>query len=126
MDCPLFKNSTRHCIHKFSEIVSIGTFEYCNSDGHKMCPFYKIIVEKSPNCEFINKCGISFLEHFSYARMVEMYELNPQNFLNYCLSDVKKMNCALYKYQKEGKDCPKDLLPDGRKINLDDLTKYSY
>ena len=126
MNCPLFKNSTRHCIEKFSEIVSIGTFEYCTTDGHKMCPFYRIIVEKSPYCEFINECGLSFLEYFSYARMIEMYELNPQSFLDYCLSEGKKMNCALYECKKEEKDCPKGLLPDGRKIELDDLTKYSY
>jgi len=126
MSCPLFKNSTRHCIEKFSEIISIGTFEYCTTDGYKVCPFYKIIVEKSPHCEFINKCGLSFLKNFSYPRMVEMYELNPLSFLEYCLSDDKKMTCALYNYQKEEKECPKGLLPDGRKIKLEDLTNYSF
>ena len=52
--------------------------------------------------------------------MVEMYEINPQVFLEYCLSDDKKMNCALYKYRKEGKDIPEGLLPDGRKIELEE------
>jgi hypothetical protein len=119
MSCPLFVDFTRECIHKFPEIVAIGTYGYCSSDGYKMCPFYKIIVEKSPHCEFIKNCGISFLEYFSYPKMVEMYELNPQNFLEHCLSDDKKINCAIYKYRKDGKDIPKGLLPDGRKIKLE-------
>ena len=127
MSCSLFENRTRHCSTKFPEIVSIGTYKYCTTDGYKMCPFHKIIVEKSPHCEFINKCGLSMLEYFSYARMVEMYELNPQSFLDYCLSDEKKTDCARYKYQKERKkNCPKVLLPDGRTIKLEDLIRTSY
>ena len=48
MSCPLYNDFTRECVEKFPEIVSIGTYDYCSSDGYKTCPFYKIIVEKSP------------------------------------------------------------------------------
>jgi len=118
MPCPLFIDFTRECIHKFPDIASIGTYDYCSSDSYKLCPLYKMIVEKSPHCEFIGKCGMSFIEYFSYPKLVEMYESNPQSFLEYCLSDDNKVNCALYKYRKEGKDAPYGLLPDGRKIKL--------
>ena len=118
MSCPLYNDFTRECAEKFEEIVTIGTYDYCSSDGYEMCPFYKIIVENSPHCEFIEKCGISFLKYFTYSKMVEMYEFNPQSFLEYCLSDDNKVNCALYEYRKEGKDIPEGLLPDGSKIKL--------
>jgi len=101
MSCPLYINFTKHCIQKLPEIVEIGTYDYCFSDGYKMCPFNKIIAEKSPYCELIKNCGISFLEYFSYSKKVQMYELNSQNLLEYCLSDNKKKNLCFYKYGKK-------------------------
>jgi len=119
MSCPLYENFARHCIQKFPKIVTIGTYDYCSSDHYKICPFYRIIVKKSPHCEFMTKCGLSFIDQFSYSRMVEMYELNQQNLLEYCLSDDKKINCAIYTCRKEGRNIPKGLLPDGKKIKLE-------
>ena len=121
MTCPLYKDYTRGCIVEFPKLLSSVTYDFCDSDGYKICPFYKIIVEKKPSCEFVEECGSQFIKNAKY-----LFE-NPGSYgeirnliEEYCLSDIN-INCARYKLYKAGKKAPMLLLADGSKIKLRDV-----
>jgi hypothetical protein len=111
MPCPLYADFTRECITKI-EVTPDASFDFCNSDRYIECPFYRTIQNIGEFCENIKKCPI--YAHFSLGEFEKFLQMTKQ----YCLSE-NHVYCQRYKIKKEAKEVPKELLPDGRTIELD-------
>jgi hypothetical protein len=108
MSCPMYTDYTRGCITQI-EVRPDASFDFCASERYIECPFYRTINHIGSICENIKKCPMYM--HFQIGTF--------EDFLNitklYCLSE-KRDQCVRYKLKKAGKEVPKDLLPDGKKI----------
>ncbi len=122
MTCSLYKDFTRGCIEKFPKIMSSVTFDFCDSDNYKICPFYKIIIEKRPYCKSIEDCASQFLNLIRYiSRNPKTYGRIMQLVDQYCLSENNNENCARKKLMKSGKKIPKNLLQDGSRLKFREI-----
>ena len=111
MSCPLYKDFTRECAEKFEGIVQISSFDVCESDRYKECPFYRLINEPEKLCEYADRCVQGeFIWKESFERI--MWVSNT-----YCLSE-NKVNCERYKLMKTGEVVPENLRVDGSRIEL--------
>jgi hypothetical protein len=113
MSCPLYKDFTRGCVTEFKEVVNVANFDFCDSeDGYKICPFYKIINKEVTICE--NTLFCRKRSHLENLNMETISELS----IKYCFSD-NRINCAIYRLRKEGKEVPDNLLADGSMLKID-------
>ena len=112
MSCPMYKDFTRECIETFEVIIHLSNINFCESDRHKECPFYRYINETEKRCEYAERClhGKTVLET-PFERMVSVSK-------TYCFCE-NKVNCERYKVMKSGKVTPEGLGVDGRRIELE-------
>lgn len=122
MQCPLYEdNQIRNCEKQFNLLVSDVSYDFCNSEEYEICPFYKILIEKKPYCEYIEECGYHFHRLNSIIHHnVEKYREIMNLIFNYCLSE-NKCNCDRLKYKKTGKPVPKVLLQDGSILQIREI-----
>ena len=111
MGCPLYEDFSRGCVKKYRRVLQVPTFDICESDNYDECPMYNIIMKKVECCKYTPACdkemdfGSWDFKHLKYIAT------------NFCFYG-KKENCAIYKLRKAGKDVPKELQPDGSKVEL--------
>jgi len=114
MSCPLFEDSTRRCRTRFNDIIQINSYDICELDGYKKCPFYRVINEIDVCCKYVEACMSLRLKDTGgsvpYEAMVQVGEI-------YCFT-ANNVNCAVYKLREAGKDVPIDISPDGSKIEM--------
>jgi hypothetical protein len=110
MSCPLYADFTRGCITKI-EVIPDASFDFCDSDRYIECPFYRTVQNIGEICENVKKCPI--YAHFQLGEFEEFLQMTKQ----FCLSE-NHVNCQRHRLKKEGKEVPKELLPDGRTIKL--------
>jgi len=112
MACPLYEDFTRGCVTEFKEVVNLIDFKDCESeDEYKTCPFYRIINKEVTICEHTQFCR----DRPTLGNLT--MDVIKDHAINYCFSEGK-VNCAVYKLMKEGKDVPDNLLADGSKVEL--------
>lgn len=105
MNCPLFVDFTRECLDKI-EFLPQDTFEYCVSDKHIDCPFYRALKNIGAHCEYIDKCvAYKYFGAKDFEKFVEITK-------SYCLCP-NNVKCARFKIKSSGEVVPEDLLPDG-------------
>jgi len=107
MGCPMYVDYSRECLDKIS-FSPPNTFEYCETDKHKDCPFFKTINKIGFHCECVEKCPT--YKHFGISDFEEFIEIANK----YCLNS--NVDCERFKLRKAGKEVPEDLLPDGTKF----------
>lgn len=108
MGCPMYVDCCRECLDKISFLPS-NTFNYCETDKHKDCPFFKTIKNVGYHCECLEKCpAYKQFGIFEFDKFVEIAN-------KYCLSS-NNVSCERFKLRKDGKEVPEDLLPDGTKL----------
>lgn len=111
MGCPMYKDFTRECITRFGGIIHFSSFDICEADGYRDCPFYRVINKIEPICEYAEKCSIYFfVGTFDFGELIAEAK-------KYCFSKNYE-NCERYKLRKAGKEPPKELYPDGSIVEL--------
>lgn len=108
MSCPFFVDCTRECVKEIRELPA-DTFDFCTTQRHVDCPFYRSIRKIGPFCERIPDCSVYNLfrsEDFqAFVKMTREFCLSTQN-----------ATCQRYILKKSGSVVPPDLLPDGKRI----------
>lgn len=110
MGCPMFIDYCRECFDKIG-FLPANTLDYCDTDRHTDCPFFKTINNIGFHCECVEKCPT--YKHFGISDFEKFVEITNR----YCLSE-NNVNCERFKLRKEGKEIPLDLLPDGTKLSI--------
>jgi len=108
MNCPMFIDYTRECLDKIG-FSPQNTFDYCQTDKHKECPFFRTLNNIDFHCECIEKCAA--YKYFSISDFEKFAEITKR----YCLSE-NNVNCERFKLRKSGEVVPENLLPDGNWI----------
>lgn len=109
MECPMFVDYVRECLDKI-DFVPRDTFDYCQTDKFKDCPFFKTINNVGPHCECLVKCPA--YKNFNIGDFDRFVEIANR----YCLSE-NNVNCERLKLRKSGKEVPEDLMPDGTRLS---------
>lgn len=113
MNCPMFVDYTRECIIKI-EFIPQDTFNYCNSDRYKECPFFRTLNNIGSHCEYIEACvAYKYFGVGDFEKFVKITKC-------YCLSE-NNINCERFILRKSGGVVPEDLLPDGSRIKKKSL-----
>lgn len=110
MACPMFIDYCRECLNKI-DFLPANTLNYCETDRHTDCPFFRTINDAGVHCGYIEKCPA--YKHFGVRDFEKFVKMTNQ----YCLSE-NNVNCERFKLRKEGREVPSDLLPDGAKIDI--------
>ena len=121
MSCPLYEDFTRNCIGRFQKIMHMTNLEFCLSDKCVLCPFYKILVEKRPYCEYVEDCSIRLEKQIKYVLRVkpELFKGVSDRADKYCHDEDGKLDCQIYKLKKQGKSVPNDMTPDGLPVIIE-------
>jgi len=102
----MFIDYVRTCVPHIRLVNDVNTFQYCLTEKHKECPFYRAINKIGHVCEFVATCPIyreiSIKDFDRFEKMVK----------NYCLSK-EHCSCARYVVRKKKEVPPDNLLPDG-------------
>ncbi len=106
MKCEMFVDYTRECIKNIGFVPQAYTYDYCQTDKHIECPFFKAIKNIGLHCDCLEKCAS--YNHFKVYNFEKFIEIANA----YCLSE-NSANCARYKMRKSGQTPPEGLLPDG-------------
>jgi hypothetical protein len=105
--CKLFNNGERTCKQICKNVLYLIKEDFCKSDNHKECPYYKIFENPELICEFIMDCNENdFAFLMPFEKMLEVSN-------NYCLNTENKESCERYKKHSEGITPHDKLLPDG-------------
>lgn len=123
MPCPLYTPPFRECKNTSPQIILDVPEDFCRSEEYAACPFYKIIYEKKPFCEYAEECVARF--HKLQAIVPsdsEVYNKVLRLIFDYCFSDNME-NCARLPFKKNGEIAPNDLLQDGSRLKFRDLLK---
>lgn len=114
MNCPMFIDYTRTCLDKIG-FLPRNTFDYCQSDKHRECPFFKTLNNIGFHCECIENCpAYGYFGISDFRKFIEIAN-------SYCLSE-NSVNCERFKLRKAGKAVPRGLLPDGSWADYGSLT----
>lgn len=109
MSCPFYIDYTRECITKI-EVTTDASFDVCDSNRYVECPFFRTLQHIGESCENIKNCPIyASFQLGEYERFLQMTK-------QYCLSK-NYVNCKRYQLKKEGREVPRNLLPEGREIS---------
>jgi len=109
MQCPMFVDYCRECLDKI-DFSPQNTFDYCQTDNYKECPFFETLNNIVSHCEFIKKC-VAY-KYFGVSDFEKFVEITKR----YCLSE-NNVNCERFKLKKSGEVVPESLLPDGSRIS---------
>ncbi len=112
MNCPLYKDYTRECLGETevhpTNITKI-ILDFCSSNKHKECPFYKMLIVKENICKHIQKCpAFAKFQDGAFHAFVETSN-------KYCTSE-NHAECERYKLKEKGNEVPTWLHPDGKHI----------
>lgn len=126
MGCPLKTDEGRKCRNQFKSIVDNVQDEFCISDEYAICPIYRIIEEKQPYCEHIEKCAKRFHKiNYLLQKNPEVYKKIMHLVFDYCLSN-KKEECVRYKRMINNERLPNNLLQNGDSISIKELLSEVY
>ncbi|MFC1644582.1 hypothetical protein ACFL08_00970 [Patescibacteria group bacterium] len=109
--CPLFVDFTRECIKKIEDYpakVSFKMLQFCQSEEHVDCPFYKILETDENVCEKITKCPA--FKKFKNGEFDKFVDVSNR----FCTSE-KHTECARFKTSRKGA-VPESLHPDGHTV----------
>jgi len=106
--CPMYVDYARDCVVKIG-FLPHTSLDYCETEKHEECPFFRTINNIGLHCEYVHKCPA--FKHFGIHDFEQFVEMANK----YCLSE-NKVNCERFKLRKAEKEAPEDLLPDGTKL----------
>ncbi|MFC1608551.1 hypothetical protein ACFL2R_00045 [Patescibacteria group bacterium] len=106
--CPLFVDFTRECISKietFPTEISFEMMNFCQTEKHTDCPFYKMLKTDESVCKNVKKC--SAFKKFQRKNFDEFVKISNE----FCTGDYK--NCLRYQKKEKGEPVPENLHPEG-------------
>lgn len=125
MECPYYKDYTRHCIEFFPRVVQYSDFSICESDIYQNCLAYYVL-QKKFRCKYVRTCSEFLIQehhwiikHFAEDEKVK--SLFRDSVDKYCSSEQNYVLCANYKLFEQGIKPPVELMPDGRKLRIRDI-----
>jgi hypothetical protein len=107
LSCPYLKNDERVCEQICKNVLYLIKAEFCITESHIRCPYYKILENPNALCPHIKDCNQNYFAFtLPFDKMLEAAN-------TYCINPNNRENCERYKMYMSGEKPSEKLLPDG-------------